>query len=139
MNIAQGRRDPDGEVQEPSQLHRFAEDAVERLASRILEQQHRPPALAYELERPHRPGTVQVVLQSVFVCETIQAARRRVFRGGKHRQDAVPVAARGLQPSPAEDTLSVLPKHLQATIPSVRPRGWIHVPGSADRTAAATG
>ena len=133
MDAAQGRGDADGEAQEASHLHRRAQDPVERIASRILEQQHGPAALAHELQRAHRPGTVQVVLQSVFVSETIQAARRRVFRGGKHRENGVPVA---LAPSPAEDALAVFAQHLHATIPSAEPRGWVHVPDPAVRRAA---
>ena len=54
MDAAQGRGDADGEAQEASHLHRRAQDPVERIASRILEQQHGPAAFAHELQRAHR-------------------------------------------------------------------------------------
>jgi hypothetical protein len=50
------------------------------------------------------------------VCETIEAARRRVFLGGKHGEHGVPVAIGGIAPSLTEDALAVLPQHLETTI-----------------------
>jgi hypothetical protein len=50
-----------------------------------------------------------VVLQSVFVCEAIEAARRRVLRSGKHGQNGVPVAVGPFAPSSAEDAFVILP------------------------------
>src|SRR6267143_2563785 len=80
-----------------------------------------------------RPRIVQIVFQSVFVSEAIEAVRRWVLRSGKHNQDRVPVVG-AIAPSPAEDTIAVLPHHPEATIPAnVEPRGWVHPPDSTVR------
>ena len=74
-----------------------------------LEHQHGPPALAHELQRPHRPRAVEVVLQSVFVCETVEAVGCRVLRSRKHGQHSGPVAVGGIAPFSAEDAFAILP------------------------------
>jgi hypothetical protein len=64
----------------------------------------------------------------------IEAVRRWVLRSGKHNQDRVPVIA--VAPSPAEDTIAVLPHHPEATITAnVEPRGSVHPPDSTVRPA----
>jgi hypothetical protein len=50
------------------------------------------------------------------VCETIEAARRRVLCGKMHGQNYVPVAVDAIAPSSAADTFAVLPQHPEATI-----------------------
>ena len=72
VQLAERGRDADREAQECSHLHGRAEQPVERLAARVLEHQHGPAALAHELQRPHRPRTVQLVLQAVFVSKAIE-------------------------------------------------------------------
>ena len=96
MDLAQGDRDADGEAQEASHLHGRAEQPLERLAAGILEHQHGPAAFADELQRPHRPGPVQLVLQSVFVGEAIEGGGCRMLRGGQHGQHGgrLPLAPR---------------------------------------------
>ena len=86
MDLAQGDRDADGEVQEASDLHRRAEQPAERPTALILQHQHGPAAVADELQRPRRPASVQRVLQSKFVRQAIQGRRCRMLRGGKHGQ-----------------------------------------------------
>src|SRR6266403_224175 len=79
----------------------------------------------------------QLVFQSVFVSEAIEAVRRWVLRSGKHNQDRVPVVG-AIAPSPAEDTIAVLPHHPEATIPAnVEPRGSVHPADSTVRPAIA--
>ena len=73
VELAERRRDADGEAQEASHFHGRAEQPVERLAARILEHQHGPTAFAHELQRPHRPRPVELILQPVFVSEAIEA------------------------------------------------------------------
>jgi hypothetical protein len=68
-----------------------ADKAIERLAPRVLKHEYGLPALAHELQRSRRPRTVEVVLQPIFVCETVEAVGRRVFCGGKHGQNGRPV------------------------------------------------
>ena len=84
-------------------------------------------SLTDELKRPHRPSTVQRILQSVFVSEAIEAGRCRVLRGGKHRQHGVPRAVGAIAPSSAEDALTVVPGRLQVAIASADPRRWAHL------------
>ena len=50
-----------GESEELSDLHRLPDEAIERLASCVVDHQHRLPALAHEFHRPQCPRTVQVV------------------------------------------------------------------------------
>ena len=82
MNLAERRRDLDGETQECPQFHGRVELALQRLATGILEHQHGPAALTDQLERPQRPGTVEFVPQSKFMCETINNGGMRALRGG---------------------------------------------------------
>jgi hypothetical protein len=78
----------------------------------------------HKLQRSHRPRIVQMVLQRVFVSEAIEAVTGRVLRSGEHNQHRVPVAVVAIAPSPAEDTIAVLPRYPEATMPvDVEPRG----------------
>ena len=66
--------DADSQAQEALDLHRRGEQPVERLeAADILEHQHGTTAISHDLQRPHRPRSVQLFLQSVFVGEAIEA------------------------------------------------------------------
>ena len=96
MNLADRRRDLDGETQECPQFHGRVELALQRLAAGILEHQHGPAALTDQLERPQRPCTVEFVPQSIFMCETINNGGMRALRDGPNRQyrPALPVGAR---------------------------------------------
>jgi hypothetical protein len=42
------------------------------LGARIVEYKHRSAAIAYEFQRADHPRSVEVVLQTVLVCETIE-------------------------------------------------------------------
>ncbi len=75
MHPTERCRDGDSEGQELSNLHRFAQTPVERLATWILEDQYRPIAVANQFQRPDCPRTLQMILQSVFMRETIDASR----------------------------------------------------------------
>jgi hypothetical protein len=56
------------------------------------------------------------------------------LRSGKHNEDGIPVVA--IAPSPAQDTIVVLPHYPEAAIPAnVEPRGRFHPPDSVARPA----
>ena len=138
--LPEGRGDADGEAQEASHLHRRAEQPVERLAAGILQHQHGPAAVADELQRPHRPRPVQLVLQAVFVSQAIQGRRCRMLRGGQHGQHGVPVAVGARAPCPAEHAVAVLPQDLEVAISvCAEPRRCIHLPDSRSKPVAALG
>jgi hypothetical protein len=65
-----------------SHLHRRAEQRFERLAARILEHQHGPTGVAHEVERPHCPRRLELILEFVFVGQAIKACAGRVLGGG---------------------------------------------------------
>ena len=81
MDLAEGRGDADRELEELQRLHRFAEKPIERLATRILENKHRPIAIVNQSRRPNGPRAVQTVLQSVFMREPIDAGLPRALCG----------------------------------------------------------
>ena len=74
VELAHGHGDADSEAQEASDLHGRSEQPDERLeAADILEHQHSTASIAHDLQRPHRPRSVQLFFQSVLVGEAIQA------------------------------------------------------------------
>ena len=84
VGLAQRPCDPDREAQEAPQLHRPAEQARKRLSAIVLEQQHGPPALADELQRPRRPGAIQLVPHFIVMGEAVEVGRRRAVRRRPH-------------------------------------------------------
>jgi hypothetical protein len=86
--------------------------AVEGLSSCVFHDEHRPPVLAHEVQRPQRPRSVKVVLEFVFVCEPIDAFKGRMRCAVKDRYESVPFALSIIAPQSAEDTFSVFPQHL---------------------------
>ena len=130
---------PIGQGQEASHFHGRAEKALERLAARVLEHQHGPAAFASKLERPHRPGPVQLVLQSVFVGQASEAGGRRVLRGGQHGKHGAGVAIGAQAPYSAEDAFAVFPQDLGVIFLSADPKGWVQLPHSAGKVVVAIG
>src|SRR5262249_7529912 len=84
-----------------------------RLATWILQNQHRPIAVANQLQRPNGPRTLQMVLQSVFVRETIETGRPRALCKQPQRQHATwrPLLVSPLVP--IQRAFPVLPQHLE--------------------------
>ena len=75
------------------------------------------PRSRTKLQRPRRPGAVQLVLQLVFVREPIEDGRRRVFRGERARASTVLRLAVGAQPrSSAEKGVALLRQDAKALI-----------------------
>ena len=88
-------------------------------------------ALADELQRSRRPGSVQLVLQSIFVREASKGRRCRMLRGGKHSQHIGPVAIGILAPRTAENAVAVFPQDLEVAIPvCAEPRRCAQLPHS---------
>ena len=106
--------DFDGEDQERPRLHRLADEPLERLAARVLEQQRRSTAFPHKRERPRRPCGVEFVPQLIFVGEASEACRQRTFRSGQHDQHGVTAAVAMLPPPLAEDAIPSLPEDLEA-------------------------
>ena len=115
VQLAHRHGDADGETQEAPDLQGGAEQPLERLETAdVLEHQHRAAAIAHDLQRPDRPRSVQLFLQSVFVGEAIEARARRVRSDGQDDQDGAPAAVLTQTPPSAEDAFAVLPQNLIA-------------------------
>ena len=95
-----------------SDLHRPADKAIEGLASGVLDNQYRPPALIHEIHRPQGPRRVKVVLKFVFVGEAIDAFKRRMLGAGKDGYESVPTALSIIAAQFSEDAFGVFPQHL---------------------------
>ena len=54
---------------------------VERLATRVFEDQYCPISFANECQRPGGPLALQMVLQSVLMGKAIDTGQPRAFRG----------------------------------------------------------
>jgi hypothetical protein len=132
MDLTQTRGHTDGETQEASHRHGLAEQATKRLAAGILQHEHDLAKVLDELQRPHGPRTVQFVLQSIFVSETLEDGGGRMLRDGPHRQHGTAIAVRARAPSSAEDTITVLPQDLEPVIfLSAEARSWFQLQASA--------
>ena len=75
-----------------SDLHRLPDEAIERLATCVIDHEQRLPALAHQFKRPQCPRTVQVASEFVFVRESIDALQRRVLGSGRDGYERVPLA-----------------------------------------------
>src|SRR6516225_9010601 len=73
VEFAEIRGNTDSQGQEASDLHWPTEQPVERLAARILKHQHRPTGVTHEVQRAHRPCPVELILEFIFVRESIEA------------------------------------------------------------------
>ena len=112
VGLTQRRRDADGEAQQLARLHGHAQHAVEGLTARVLEHKHRPVALAYKIQRPHRPIAVELLPQSVFMRQSIEAGGCGVLGGREHGE---PGAGAVLgPPAPAQDAVAVVRQYLQS-------------------------
>ena len=112
MDLADGRGDADGELEKPRRLHWLSKMPVERFAARILEDQHRPIAIANQFQGPRGPRALQVVLEPEFVGEPINAGRPWALGDQPQRQHATPRQLLVRPPSAIERALAVLPQHL---------------------------
>jgi hypothetical protein len=60
MHRAKGCAEPDGYRQELAKVHGRPQDAIERLAARILKEQSGAPLMARQREGSKRPGGIQL-------------------------------------------------------------------------------
>ncbi len=140
MDLREGTGDGDREGQEVFHRHWRAEPPLQRLAGGILQHQHGPAAVADELQRPRRPGSVQLVPQGIFVRQAIQGRRCRMLRGREHGQHGVPAAIGAWAPSPAENAVAVLPQDLEVAVSvCAEPMSWAQLPDSIIKPVAAPG
>jgi len=112
VGLTQRRRDADGQAQQLTRLHGHAQRAVEGLTARVLEHKHRPVALAHQIQRPHRPIAVELIPQSVFMRQSIEAGGCGVLRYGDYGEPRARVALGA--PPPAQDALAVVRQYLQS-------------------------
>jgi hypothetical protein len=73
-------------------------EAIERLASCVVDNEYALPAFAYELHWQQCPGAVQVFSKVVFVCEAIEALERRMLSAGMDGYERVPTAGSNMPP-----------------------------------------
>jgi hypothetical protein len=116
MSLADGSGDADRQAQEPPRLHRRIDERSERLAARVLQHQHGPALFAYELNRPRRPGAVQLVSQLQMMGEAAQDGRRRAVASRRHNQHGAPLARSAKARGPIEDASAVVPQDMEALI-----------------------
>jgi hypothetical protein len=73
-------------------------EAIERLASGVVDNEHALPAFAYELHWLQCPRAVQVLSKFVFVSESIEALERRMLSAGLDGYERVPAAVSNIPP-----------------------------------------
>ena len=134
VQLAKRCRQGDGKPQESSDVHRPPDEAAEPLAPGRFQQQDRLPMLMHQVQRPHRPRRVEMVLRSIFVCEFTDAAGGRLLTGASYRHELLLATLGAFAPSSAEDTFSVLPQHLESAVLAMTgSREWVHLWSSAAR------
>ena len=85
-----------------------------------------------QVQRPQRPRSAEMVLQSIFVCEPVNAAGGRLLTGASYRQELLSATLGAFAPGSAKDTVSVLPQHLESAVVATI-GGLIHVSRSSAR------
>jgi hypothetical protein len=129
MDLAKCGRQASGDMQEARQLERWTEDSIQGLAAGVLQHEQRPPLVASEGQRPHRPPGIQFGGEGVFVLEPVEACRCRPVRDGRPHQDRAggvgrPAAVQGKLPA----SCSVSSTYPEISIPKPRssfsPIGW---------------
>ena len=134
MHVAELPRERDRDTQEMRYVQWPAKQSFDRRTAGISQHQRHAVVVLRQRDWLRRPCIVQIVPQSVFVTETIEAAGSRPLYRRKHNEDRIPVAVGAIAPSPLEDAITVLPRHPEATVlANVEPRGWDHPPDSTAR------
>jgi hypothetical protein len=115
VHLGKGRGYGDGDAQETSHFHRRAEQFAEQHAAGILEHQDALTAISHKLERLHRPGAIQLILEGVFVSKAIKSSQRRLLRCREYDQYILAPASRALTPAAAKDEPAILRQDLKLT------------------------
>ena len=112
---------------------------LEWLATGILEDQHGPSTFANELKGMDRPCSVQILLQFIFMNQTIEGGGCWMFNGGQHRQYTNEMTVTATLSS-AEDAFTILPEDMEVVTPiCVEESKWIQLPHSPLKRRAARG
>ena len=69
MRPSESRGNVHGRAQEPPCFHRLAEEALERLAAGVLDQERKPPLVRLQSQGPGGPGRIELLAQRVSVLE----------------------------------------------------------------------
>ena len=89
MQLTNCARQRHGQSKKLPDLHRLPDEAIERLASGVIDHEHRLSALTHQFQRLQGPGTVQVPLKFVFVREAIDVLSSQVLDIGWDRYERV--------------------------------------------------
>jgi hypothetical protein len=98
MELTEGARQGHCKSEKMSDLHRLTGEAIERLPSCVVDNEHALPAFAYEFHRPQCPRAVQVLSKFVFACEAIEALERRMLSAGMDGNERVPGVVSNIPP-----------------------------------------
>ena len=103
----------DGNAQKRGDLPGLPQEPRQRLATGVLEQEHRPPPVTHQPQGPSRVGGVQLVPERIGMLQPREAPRRGLCRRGGHHQERGRLAA---PHAPGQDELHVLPQRLGTRI-----------------------
>ena len=118
-----------GEAKELPDLHRLPDEAIERLATCVINDEQRLSTIANQFKRPQCPCTVQVASEFVFVRESIDALQSRVLGNFRDWYERVLRARSMMLAEPAKNTSGVTPQHLYGVVLPARPKqdGCFHL------------
>jgi hypothetical protein len=109
VGFGQSRGDANCEVQTKAGLDWQAEQACERFAALVLQQQHDATVFSHKLQRSCRPGPIELVPEFIFVREPFERQGRRAIRGEQNRQDWLALALVPLPRSANENAFAITP------------------------------
>jgi hypothetical protein len=98
----------DRNAEEARGFQRSPEKSVERFAAGIFEHQHGSIAVAHQLQGSRRPRPIQLILQSEFVGQTIEARARRAVCGRQNDEHGLAYAFIARAPPSAQEAFAVL-------------------------------
>ncbi len=75
VQLRQRGRQCAGHAQEKTCLHRLLDEVIERLASRVCQQQQQATVTMHQCERPNRPLRIKFVPQRVLMFESLNTRR----------------------------------------------------------------
>jgi hypothetical protein len=82
VHLSQRIGEPDCDTQECRNVERFMENPIERLSTRVLENQHQTIFVMGQRKRPRCPSRIKLVSQRILMFEALEARRRAVLGGG---------------------------------------------------------
>src|SRR5262252_10494461 len=120
MEAADGPRDADRQAQERADLHRQADQPIERLAARVLEDEDGAAPVAVKPDPPNGPARSELAGHRIFVLETRQRCGRHVVARRSHDEHTArnPVPRASMHGS-VEDELSILMERLERAVQKI--------------------